>query len=303
MRRWLTLAICVVVMASSAGATAGDAALDLRRQGQAMLAQRNYQGALEAFRGADAINGNPDVGLEVGTTLIALGRLVEAQERLTRVSESPIRDYEPPSYGPSRAKAVQLVLELGERIPTVVVKLDDAPPDLSLKIDGASVALSDLATGHGIDAGEHTLVATAPGFVTERRTFAIRERDRRDIPLRLTRESGAAGPATGDVMMAVGFTVGGAGALLGAITGVLSLSAASDFQSACDASTRTCPASAQADQERALGLAHTSTVGFVIAGVGTAVGITGLVLVLTADDSVAIAPFASPSALGLAGRF
>ncbi|MBW2455727.1 MAG: hypothetical protein JRI68_14515 [Deltaproteobacteria bacterium] len=70
-----------------------------------------------------------------------------------------------------------------------------------------------------------------------------------------------------------GFAVGGVGLVLGTVLGLISLSNASDLEEECDTSGCT-----QDDIDSSMALAHVSTAGFVIAGVGSVLGVVGLFL-------------------------
>ncbi len=73
----------------------------------------------------------------------------------------------------------------------------------------------------------------------------------------------------------IGFGVGGLGLLVGSITGGISFAQAQDLQEECG---EECPSSRQGDVDTMLALAHTSTAMFVLAGVGTTLGVIGLFL-------------------------
>jgi hypothetical protein len=104
-----------------------------------------------------------------------------------------------------------------------------------------------------------------------------------------------------------GFGVAGAGLLIGGITGVLVLSKKSDLQSGCTNSQ--CPPSQYSKLDGANTMATISTIGFIAAGVGAAVGVVGLVISPKADKSetkaargpsFVLSPSAMPGGGGLA---
>ena len=89
----------------------------------------------------------------------------------------------------------------------------------------------------------------------------------------------------------VAFGVGGAGLVLGVITGVASLSKVDDLEAACP--VKACPPALQGDIDSANTLANVSNVGFALGAVGVVVGVVTLVLVgegSSAEVSSALQP-------------
>ncbi len=102
----------------------------------------------------------------------------------------------------------------------------------------------------------------------------------------------------------VGFGVGGAALLVGAITGGISLSNASTLQDECGGDV--CPTDRQEDIDSMITLANVSNVSFALAGVGAAVGLIAL-LVFDSDESKAqeatVKPQVGVGFMGFSGRF
>lgn len=102
----------------------------------------------------------------------------------------------------------------------------------------------------------------------------------------------------------VGFGVAAAGSILGGITGGISLSQASDLEDQCP--NDVCPPDKEGDVDGMMTLGHVSTVSFVVAGVGAAVGVVGLLLPggdESPEGDVALQPVIGPGVLGLRGVF
>jgi hypothetical protein len=75
----------------------------------------------------------------------------------------------------------------------------------------------------------------------------------------------------------IGFGVGGAGLLVGAVTGVLSLSKAGNLSTSCPHNS--CPPGDPQDSlDSAKTTATISTIGFIVGAVGVGVGVAALVL-------------------------
>jgi hypothetical protein len=84
-------------------------------------------------------------------------------------------------------------------------------------------------------------------------------------------------------MAIAGFSVAGAGLLVGAVTGGLSLSDAATLRDACPDGA--CPPELSDTLSRRDTLAHVSTASFALAGVGAVLGVVGVVLSVGGDDT------------------
>jgi hypothetical protein len=110
--------------------------------------------------------------------------------------------------------------------------------------------------------------------------------------------------------MGVGFGVGGAGLIVGAITGAITLWKANTIRMHCNGNQ--CTADQQDPIASATALANVSNVFLPLGAVGLAVGVTGVILrphqprreggypIVT---GVTIAPVVGPGVLGLRGSF
>lgn len=285
-----------------------ETARKLVTRGNDKLQAGDYAAALEAFQGADAIMGVPTTGLGVGRSLILLGRLVEARDKLLRVERIPAPEGEPAPFAAARLEAKSLADDLGRRIPSVTVTISGPPADtaIALTVDGHAVPPQTMGLPRSVDPGEHTIAATAPGYADAQTTITVREAEQAQVELRLLPGGESDAPETesdpSEVMVWAGFSAAGAGAIVGAIVGGLSLSSAAKAEEGCDANNN-CPATNQSHADQADALAHGATASFVIAGVGAVVGLVGVVL--APGDAVSVTPEADGAELGLSlvGRF
>ena len=101
----------------------------------------------------------------------------------------------------------------------------------------------------------------------------------------------------------VGFSVAGAGLIVGSITGGLSLGKKSDLEEECP--DRVCQPQQEDDLDNAKLIGHASTASFVVAGVGAALGVVGLLLPTEEEGEAAslTRPVVGVGYLGLEGRF
>lgn len=257
----------------------------------------DYEGALEAYRAADAIMAIPPTRFAVCEALRKLGQLVEARSRcIEAVQLASDREPEPESYLKARAGAEKLAQELAGRIPSLTLGLPEAD-DLRVFIDGEAVARAAMRLPLRLDPGPHEVRVEGPGVEAMRITVTLAEGETKTQPIELRPVAPTPAPvrapspsavptASGNLSPVtwVGFGVGAAGLLVGTITGALALAGGDELASTC--ADRVCPDSpALRDELRsATTLAHASTASFVIAGAGVATGLLGL-LVFDGDDS------------------
>ena len=252
------------------------------------------------------------------------GKLVAAQESYNRI----IREWSPqPSPPPAFKDALEAARAemplVAARVASVIITVD-GPTTPIVSIDGAPVSSAALGSKRPVDPGAHVVKASADGFKAVEQSFQVAEGGSAELKLKLEAATPAvvpvalpppqttapiasapppaASPSDGRKTAAiVAFGVGGAGLVLGAVTGVLAIGKHSDIKSACGGST--CPSSEASDISSYKTMGTLSTVGFVVAGAGAAAGV---VLVLTApkdSTSAWIGPYIGGSEAGVIGRF
>src|SRR5262249_50029770 len=107
--------------AARADPTAADreTARALLDEGDKKIEEKDLEGALKAYRAADAIMGVPTTGIEVSKTLAAMGQLLSARDKALEVSRYPKKQGEPSAFTQARTESEQLAESLGERIPSL----------------------------------------------------------------------------------------------------------------------------------------------------------------------------------------
>lgn len=320
--RFFVLWIALVVMLGDVHAATTPADRETARsfmaKGRARRSKGDLEGALEAFRAADALVDAPTIELEVGLTLERLGRLVEAKDALMRVIRFPEEKGEPRAFTQARKKAEEAIHALDPRIPEVTFELRGLPPDRTpqLRVDDIRVPPETVALPRKLDPGVHRVAATVD---VERRSveFELAERETKTVVLDFTgarfssrapqrKKPVAPQPEEPSIptLAYIGLGVGAAGVAVGSVAGVLALSHESDAASACE--DNRCPPSVHGDVDAAKSAATVSTVAFVIGGIGTAVGLSAiLVSGKHSDEKVAVTVRAhlAPFGAGLQGTF
>jgi hypothetical protein len=188
----------------------------------------------------------------------------------------------------------------------------DAPEGTHVAVDGVAVPPEALSVPYKVNPGHHTVTATATsGSAHEdvdlaERAVKMVTLDLPALPANATEPVAEAPPpeprsGTRKVLMLGGFGLAGAGLAVGAITGVMSLSSTSAAKGQC-IDTR-CPRSAQADIDKANTTATISTIAFIAAGAGLALGVTGLVLGDGKPSSASARVWVGPTSAGFLGAF
>jgi hypothetical protein len=190
-------------------------------------------------------------------------------------------------------QCVKWLKDVDETMPSIVVVAHgpkgDTPSNVKVSIDGEVVASSLDGRSIPVDPGKHHMRYELEGSpaVEEDLLLSVGDQNKRVEPTfkapggtaeapggELPKAGGDDKPTSAPVRwpayLAIG--VGGAGLVVGAITGGLALGAKSSLDDACTTKT-TCPPSAQSDIDTLGTMSIVSTVGFVAGGVIAATGI------------------------------
>ena len=295
-------------------------------EGQDAFNAGDLVGALKAFRAADAIMGVPSTRLEVGRTLMQMSRLLEAAEMLASVDLIGAAEDENDVQKDARDEATGLLEKVRARIPTLLVTIRGLAPgtSVSMTIDGDSIPAGALDYPRKVDPGAHVVRIEAPGYETKAEKVEVAEREEKRIRLDLVATPGTdllprpehseSVPEDGEGFSLpawgwAGFGLGGAGILVGGITGVMTLSTVGQLEDDCGPD-KACPPGQRDKIDDATTVAHVSTAGFVVGGVGIAGGVAAVIVALSEDDEaptespeVSVRPWIGRAGFGLAGRF
>ncbi len=183
------------------------------------------------------------------------------------------------------------------RIPRLELRVGDAAPGLEIKLDGTKLGATSWRSALPIDAGSHTLEASAPGWAPWKQTFVVAADSARitvDVPpLVALPAPPSPPPPPQDVpppgreerrggSLATGLWIGGgAAAAAGLVVGAVALANKGVSDDHCPTAT-TCDAEGVRAMSTARTLAWTANV---VIGVGVLAAVGGVVVYFTAPRS------------------
>lgn len=313
----LLVAAATVAMPSEARADEPSAqdiaqARELGQQASAAFTAGNYAESEKLWTAAAKLYPlAPTLTLGLARTQAKLGKFVAAQEAYNKI----VREWsDKPNASPAFKDALEAAkAEVGAvsaKLASVVISIEGTPPPgVQVTIDGQPVNVAALGLKRPVDPGAHVVKASADGYKPTEASFEVKEGAAAEAKLRLDKDAGAvagaaatpaAGAAAGatpppdtaappsdkggggsnKTLAIVAFGVGGAGLVLGSVTGLIAMGKHSDLEKACPGGVCTSDRSSDVDSYKSMGTL--STVGFIVAGVGAA---AGAVLLLTGGSA------------------
>lgn len=327
----LSLAVCGLASPAFAQAVDSPAVAEaLFQQGRELFKANKFAEACDKFAESQRIDAKLGTLLNLAHCHEKVGKIATAWAEYTSAATIARRE----GQKERETFAREQVEALAKKLAHVVVKVAAPTPGLAITLDGKPVAGAVLDVPVPIDPGKHRVVATAPG----RQTWSM-EVDvpaaRADIVVKIPAlapegdkpavvppvpppaqpppdarqappDAPAKQPASGgrSPLVYVGFGIGGAGVLVGAVTGILTLAKSGDIRDACKSGT--CPASQRDALDSATALANVSNVAFGIGIAGIGLGVVGLLISRQppkAARAATLTPFIGPTAIGLRGAF
>jgi hypothetical protein len=337
----LAFALSVGMAASPEAWAQSDAdratARSLGQEGQQAFENKDYPTAEDRFRRADTMVHAPTLVLGLARALAAEGKYVEAQESYNRIIREGLPPGAPEVFKRALDDAKKEVDAISAKVGAVTITVKAAGgvdiPAPQVVLDEHPINSASLGVRRAIDPGAHVLRATADGYKPGELRFSTIEGGSADAPLTLEKDPNAAAVAAAPVPVAapigapigassssadmgqttpsnarkiapwIAFGVGGAGLVVGGITGILAIGKHSSLSDECPKGA--CGPAAQSDLSAYHTMGAISTVGFVVAGVGAAVGAILLVTQpkTTSTMGLSVVPVVGLGTLGAAGSF
>lgn len=305
-------------------------ARNLAAEGHTALRTQDCVTAEDRFRRADALVHAPTLVLEHARALICLKRFVEAQERLGLVMREGVSENAPWVWKKALQDAEKLLDEVTPKVGWITINVS-GPTEPAVLVDGVQVPVAALGVRRAIDPGTRRISATAPGFVPKEVEVTMPEGGERAVTLELPADPSRARPIQSAPVKPkqpstshtetpkkpsrwpayAAFGLGGAGMIVGTISGVVALGKRSDLKAIGCSGGRCPPGTDSPLQDQWLRYGTISGIGFGAAIVGTGVGV---VLLLTGSGAAAkdeakpaakavVLPYASLGEVGLSGAF
>jgi hypothetical protein len=196
--------------------------------------------------------------------------------------------------------AREFAARLEPTLSRLVIEVPHATAGIEVTRDGVPVGKGTLSAAVPVDPGDHEIVAAAPGMKTWTAKITIGPNaDRQVVTVPVLESVGhaGAGPASAEppkdqaaaspatdggsgpprALMYAAFAVGGAGLVLGVVTGVLAIGKQSDLEDSGHCNETQCDRTVSSDLSSYDTMKALSTVGFVVGGLGVAAGVVLLV--------------------------
>jgi hypothetical protein len=335
----LALTLALAEVHAQPTATDRESARALMAEGDKAYAAKDYPAALRSYQGAHALVALSSTAIWVARTLVQLGQLVEARDIAIEATRLPVKPAEPPPVVRARADAEKLAQELATRIPSIQIQIEGPPAGSAaeVRIDGAAIPAAAAALPRKVNPGKHSVAASAAGFSSATTEVVVKEGETLPVKLTLVPEASGAPPPVAVVtttppasaapaastappppsdsagsgtppLVYVGFIVGGVGIAAGTVTGILSLSRASNVEDEHCNDDEQCSPKAEPGISQARGLAWASNIGFAVGVAGVAVGVVALLTSRSKDPpappaSAWVRPAVGPGSVGLTGGF
>ncbi len=326
MRRSSTLTLVLSFAFFSRSALAEPTAADratartLAQEGQQALEGKNYAIAIDKFSRADSLVHAPTLLLGLARAQVGLGRLVEAQESYNRIIRDGVAAGSPHSWTKALEDATKEVAALPQRLPWVTITVL-GPTNPEVVIDSTPVPIASLGVKRPVNPGNHTIKVSAEGYLPTEKAITLSEGQSLTVNLELEQapsdSSQVAKKSTGSIdtrtstsspetrrILAFGaLGLGGAGLIVGGVTGALALRKHNQLTAACT------DGACDPSQASAIDSYHTygniSTVSFIVGAVG-AVG--GAVLLFTqpkesSSATARVSAFVGVGSAGVKGTF
>jgi len=296
--------------------SAKGAARELANEAKNDFDAGNFEEAGSKFQRAYEIAKVPTLAVWAARALAKRGHLVAASELYRQAALLEPNDlWVGDTQRQAQADAEKELGELQPRIPKLRIRVEGAAPnEIELTVDGAKISTALFGIDLPTDAGRRHIVGKKGSDIVEQ-TVELAEGDRNEAVLTFSSLSKPPPPL---VVVApplppptppgsprrlwgwIGVSVGAAGLLTGAVTGIV-VAANSGLRNDCP--NGTCASSKSGSVSTYNLMRNVSTVGFIVGGVGAAVGVTLLLWTPKGEAEPRVAIWLGPSSAGVKGAF
>lgn len=275
-----------------------ESARQLYNEGIALRESGNVDAALEKFKVAHALGNTPITGVELCKMHALLRQPVEAREACLGVARIPPVAAETSRSQDARREASLLAEAERAKIATLRLHILGAPVGSLpvVTVDGALIPVAALTEPRAMNPGHHDVIAKIEGGPEARSSVELGSGERKDVTLVVqapppeaqpppSREGRAPTPLPrrSNGLATAGWIVGGIGVGVGAVAGLVAMSAKSDLS--CP--NGICGVEEHDALDKAKAWGNVSTGAFVVGGLGLALG---LYATLSAPSASASSP-------------
>ncbi len=311
---WLGMALAEPSAADRATARS------LAGEGYQALQAKDYAAAADRFSRADALVHAPTLMIDWARALVGMGKLVEAQERYEQIIREGVEAKSPKSWQRALNDSGSELAQLKPRLAWITIIVSGSS-EARVSIDGVAVPPAAVGVRRAVNPGGRVVRVTAKGYLPQKMALELAEGGDSKADFTLEPDPDAQAPKAppesprpvsvppeshDSTLTYVAFGFGGAGLVLGGVTGALALNKRSKLSDACDAA-----GNCRSDQDSALHSYHTLGT---VSGVGFAVGVAGLgagvaLWLLHRNPSaapaqgLALRPFVGLGSVGASGSF
>ena len=291
--------------------------------------------AIEKLSRAESLYHAPTILDRLGECQVKVGQIVLGTENLNRVVREQLPANAPKAFRDAQARAQKALDAALPRIGHLTVNVEPKEAKISVTVSDVPVPPALLGVERPTDPGTHEVVASAPGYLSQKTTVTLAEAGRETVTLRLMLDPNApkeepppavAPPpppllpeqqppppaaASSNGTKTVGYVllgVGAAGVVAGGVTGAMALQKKSEL----NCPDNHCGGAKKSDFDSAKSLALVSTITFAVGIPAVAVG---TVLLLTSGSSqqqkaskqpprhFAAQPYFGATSAGVVGEF
>ena len=280
------------------------------------------KGAIEKLSRAESLYHAPSILGRLGECQVQVGQIVAGTENLNRVVREQLAATAPKAFRDAQERAKGVLNTALPKIARLTVRVDPADAKPQVTVAGTAIPPALIGVERPTDPGTHEVVVSAPGYLEQKSSVTLAEGATQEIAVKLEKDPNAAvvaapppvaapavvttgptappsdtAPKKNNTLAYVALGVGGAGLVVGGVTGLLALGKKGDLKGCVDSK---CPTSQQDTLDGAKSMATVSTVGFAVGFVGVGVGV---VLLLTGNStsnaSVGVSKVAKRDAFGV----
>jgi hypothetical protein len=313
------------------------AARSLGMQGIKLADAGDCKGAIEKLSRAESLYHAPSILARLGECQVNVGQVVLGTENLNRVVREQLAANAPKAFRDAQERAKGVLNSALPKIAHLTVRVEPADARPQVTVAGAAIPPALIGIERPTDPGTHEVVVSAPGYLEQKQSVTLAEGGSQEIAVKLEKDPAAAaavtpppastapavvttspttppadtGPKKSNTLAYVALGVGGAGLVVGGVTGFLALGKKGDLKGCVDTK---CPSSQEDTLDGAKSMATVSTVGFAVGFVGVGLGV---VLLLTGNSSasasksapklakhgVSVEPWIGTQSAGLSGTF